>query len=139
MIKKITFDIHNYQMIKMSSFVHAVPEDVLIESDLPDLMKLLFDAVDWFSLGLVLEIPHSKLHIIESDCPVAQKGRTMRLLSEVLVEWIQNHPEEATWSTLVHALSAIGMRPAARRIAHQYGMCIYGPSYNTNPGNRALG
>ena len=106
------------------SFVHVVPEDVLTESDLPELMKLLFDIVDWYGLGLVLGIPYSKLQTIESDFSGAQVGRTLRLLSYVLVEWMQNH-QEATWSTLVQALSSIGKRPAARRIAREYGMCMY--------------
>ena len=62
--------------------------------------------------------------MIESDLSGAQEGRTLRLFSRVLVEWMQNH-EKATWSTLVHALSSIGNRSAARRIAHEYGMCMY--------------
>ncbi len=97
---------------------------MLAEDDLPELMKLLSDVVDWYGLGLVLGIPFHKLQMIESDLSGAQVGRTLRLLSCVLVEWMQNH-QEATWSTLVHALSSIGKRPAARRIAHEYGTCVY--------------
>ena len=111
---------------QISSFAHAVPEDVLKDSDLPELVKQLYDVVDWFALGLVLKIPYHKLQNIESDFLGAYTGRTMRLLSCILVEWMQNHQEEATCSTLVHALSAIGKRPAARRITHKYGTCLYG-------------
>ncbi len=67
-----------------------------------------------------LEYCHHKLQMIESDLSVVPVGRTLLLLSCVLVEWMQNH-QEVTWSTLVHALSSIGKRPAAHRIAHEYG------------------
>ena len=107
-----------------NKFVVSVPEDVLTENDLPELLKLLSDVVDWHGLGLVLGIPFHKLQMIESDLSVVPVGRTLRLLSCVLVEWMQNH-QEATWSALVYALSSIGKRPAARRIAHEYGKCVY--------------
>ena len=97
---------------------------MLTENDLPELMKLLYDVVDWYGLGLVLGIPPYKLQLIESDLSGVPSGRTLRLLSCVLVEWMQNH-QEATWSTLVHTLSSIGKRPSARRIALEYGMHVY--------------
>ena len=84
-------------------------------------MECLASVVEWFGLGIFLRIPHSQLQMIESDCPVASAGRTRRLLSDVLAEWIQNHQEEAKWSNLVYALSAIGKRAIARKIAHEYG------------------
>ena len=80
----------------------------------------LADVVDWFSLGLFLRIPHPQLQRIKSDCPPTS-GRSRRLLSEVLAEWIQNHQEEAKWSNLVGALSAIGMRAVARKVEQEYG------------------
>ena len=84
-------------------------------------MEHLASVVDWFSLGIFLRIPHPELHIIENDCPAKSRGRTRRLLSDVLAEWIQNHHEEAKRSNLVYALSAIGMRAVACKIAHEYG------------------
>ena len=83
-------------------------------------MERLADVVDWFSLGIFLRIPHPQLQIIENDCPAVSVGRTRRLLSDMLAEWIQNHHEEAKRSNLIYALSAIGMRAVARRIAHEY-------------------
>ena len=88
-------------------------------------MEQLYDVVDYFSLGLFLHIPFSKIQIIESDFPVAQVGRTQKLLSHILVEWMRNHQEEATWSTLVDALPKINMTSTARRIVCKYGMCTY--------------
>ena len=109
-------------IFKMSPpYTFAVPEDLLKEWDLPDLMERLASVVEWFGLGIFLRIPRSQLLMIESDCPTISVGRTRRLLSDVLAEWIQNHHEEAKWSNLVYALSAIGMRAVARKIAHEYG------------------
>ena len=102
-------------------FHFAVPEDLLTKWDLPELMVCLADVVDWFSLGLFLRIPHPQLQRIESDCPPTSVGRSRRLLSEVLAEWIQNHQEEVKWSNLVGALSAIGMRAVACKVAQEYG------------------
>ena len=110
-------------IFKMSPpYTFAVPEDLLTEWDLPELMECLASVADWFTLGIFLRIPHSQLEIIESGCLVASSARRIRrLLSDMLAEWIQNHQEEAKWSNLVYALSAIGKRAVARKIAHEYG------------------
>ena len=99
-----------------------VPEDTLVQEDLPEMMSQLEEVADWYLLGLFLKVPPHRLREIEQDVP-PRIGSTERRLAEVLLVWMDMiNPEEVTWSTLVAALANMGMKGCARRIASEYGM-----------------
>ena len=99
-----------------------VPEDTLIQEDLPEMVAQLAEVADWYLLGLFLKVPPHRLREIEQDVP-PRIGSTERRLTEVLLVWMDMiNPEEVKWSTLVAALANMGMKGCARRIASEYGM-----------------
>ena len=84
---------------------------------LPVLVEELVEVVDWFHLGLYLEIPEHELKVIRCDYPDVKQRKT-----QALSVWMKM--KDASWSQIVRALVAIRMKSLARHIATKYGKCI---------------
>ena len=77
------------------------------------------EVVDWFHLGLYLEVPEHELQKIS----LAHTYRGVkRCKTEALIVWMEM--KEASWSQIVRALVDIRMMTLARHIATKYGKCI---------------
>ena len=85
--------------------------------DLRQLVYELNEVVDWYHLGLHLEIPDVELQIIAKDHPQDTKMCRTKMLS-----WWMNNVEERKWATIVHALVRTGSRFLASKIALKYGI-----------------
>ena len=75
------------------------------------------EVVDWFHLGLYLEVPEHELKMIRCDYPDVKRRKT-----QALSVWMKM--KEASWSQIVRALVGIRMKTLARHIATKYGKCI---------------
>ena len=84
---------------------------------LPALVEELVEVVDWFHLGLYLEVPEHELKMIRYDYPDVKQRKT-----QALSVWMKM--KEASWSQIVRALVGIRMKTLARHIATIYGKCI---------------
>ena len=89
------------------SFLCTVPE-------LADLVSELQEVNDWILFGLHLNINPMSLDIIEKDCQTIEECRT-----QTLNKWQKN--VTPTWSAVVQALVAIGMRHLASELAQKHG------------------
>ena len=83
------------------------------------LVEELDEVVDWFHLGIYLDIPHFELLTIEQD----HRGQTKRCRSEMLQWWLAN-AEQPSWSAVVRALNGIGLSVLAKKIATKYGKYV---------------
>ena len=84
------------------------------EVTLRDLLRELIDVVDWFHLGIYLDIPHSALLKIS-----AENGTVDRCKTQALIKWMDLR--EPSWEDVVRALVNIKMIDLARNIAEKYG------------------
>ena len=84
---------------------------------LPVLVEELVEVVDWFHLGLYLEVPEHELKMIRYDYPDVKQRKT-----QVLSVWMKM--KEESWSQIVRALVGIRRKTLARHIATKYGKCI---------------
>lgn len=73
--------------------------------------------VEWFRLGVHLEIPETDLLTIRKD----HRDQTEECRLEMLIKW--GELEKRTWSKLVKALVSIDRKVLANKIAKKYGMC----------------
>ena len=84
-----------------------------------DLGELLLDlneiAAFWFTVGLLLKIPYSKLMVIKNN----NHYQCMECLREMLATWLMG--SEALPSLLVHALRSAGMSLLAKKMAVKHG------------------
>lgn len=83
------------------------------EADLLDLQRELKPVVEWFSLGVQLEIPESDLLTIRKD-----HRDTVDCRLQMLLKWGQM--EKRTWSKLVIALANIDRKFLADKLAKKY-------------------
>ena len=84
---------------------------------LPALVEELVEVVDWFHLGVYLEVPEHELKMIRCNYPDVKQCKT-----EALSVWMKM--KEASWSQIVRALVGIRMKTLARHIATKYSKCI---------------
>ena len=82
---------------------------------LKNLVTELDDVVDWFKLGILLDISPSKLKKIRADHRETDACKT-----EMLVMWMEQ-TRNASWTTVVSALPSIGMETLAQNVAAKYG------------------
>ena len=86
------------------------------------LVEELASVVDWFHLGVYLDVPHSELMKIKYDYPNVDQRKT-----QALSVWM--NMKEVSWSDIVRALVGIRRKALAEHIAAKYGtcmsMCIY--------------
>ena len=80
--------------------------------ELKDLVIVLKDLVECHALGLQLDLPESKLALIDKH-PV--EGHLRMMLSE----WLQYDPE-ATWEKLATALNKIGKNAIAANVRREF-------------------
>lgn len=78
------------------------------------LVSELTEVVDWFHLGIYLEIPHSELLKISADYDTVNSCKT-----QALIKWIDL--KEPSWESVVRALVGIKMKDLADHIANKYG------------------
>ena len=103
-----------FYLLGVSTEKHVVPDDI------EDLMNLLSGVKDWFSLGIWLGVPIPRLHDIEHNFPGEEN--LQRRLSEVVITWINACPKKATWTTPVEALTEMGRRKNAQKVAQKGGI-----------------
>ena len=70
---------------------------------------------EWFTLGLNLKLSPTELEMIKAD----NRLDCRNALSEMLSFWLRTG--SATWSSLFHALSRMGMRSLGKDIAESQG------------------
>ena len=85
---------------------------------LKDLVTQLDEVVDWFKLGILLDISSSKLKRIRAD-----HRETNACKTEMLVMWMEQ-TTNASWTTVVRALVEIRMETLAQNIAAKYGESV---------------
>ena len=78
------------------------------------LVEELANVVDWFHLGIYLDVPHSELMKIRYDYPDVEQRKT-----QALSVWLKM--KEGSWSEIVRALIGIKMKPLVTHIAMKYG------------------
>ena len=84
--------------------------------DLGELLKDLNEiAAFWFTVGLLLKIPYSKLMVIKNN----NHYQCMECLRETLATWLMG--SEALPSLLVHGLRLAGMSVLAKKMAVKHG------------------
>ena len=71
--------------------------------------------VEWFTLGLYLNLSPTELEIINADFRFQSKPARR----EMLAVWLKTG--KATWSRLIHALSQMGLRSLGEDIANRKG------------------
>lgn len=84
------------------------------EVTLRSLVEELATVVNWFHLGLYLNVPHSELMKIRYDYPDVDQRKT-----QVLSVWMKI--KKGSWSDIVNALIGIRMKTLAMHIATKYG------------------
>ena len=84
-----------------------------------DLINELHDVINWFQLGIYLDISLSDLVKIRAD----HREKMDDCKTEMLVTWVKQ-TTDPSWSTVVKALVGIKMRALARKVAVKYGKSI---------------
>ena len=82
---------------------------------LKNLVSELHDVVNWFGLGLQLDVPDTELMKIRYN----YRGEVDRCKTEVFICWMKQ--VKPTWSAVVRALVGIKMSSMAHKIAIKYG------------------
>ena len=77
-------------------------------------MNELQEVNNWIPFGLNLGIDISRLEAIEKERPTIEERRT-----QLFINWQKQ--AVPTWSAVVKALMAIGMRRLASKITHTHG------------------
>ena len=72
-------------------------------------------AASWFTVGLLLKIPYSKLEIIRRD----NRDQCSDCLREMLATWLQSG--EASAADIVHSLRSSGRSVLAKKMAVKHG------------------
>lgn len=84
------------------------------EITLRRLVEELANVVNWFHLGLYLDVPHSELMKIRYDYPDVEQRKT-----QALSVWMKIK-KGGTWLDIVKALIGIRMKTLAMDIATKY-------------------
>ncbi len=88
----------------------------MLAVSLKALVQDLKDVMDWAHMGVFLEVAPAELAVIRSG-----HASLLERKAEMLRVWLERAREVPTWSQIVHALLAIGMRTLATDIAMKYG------------------
>ena len=93
--------------------IHFDASDI---SDLCNILELVYEVVDWMTLGLKLGVKYSTLEKIEDE----QRGCD-RSKRKMLAAWLRGDDiEEQTWSTLVDALKRMDKKDLAGKIEQKF-------------------
>ena len=94
--------------------IHYVVLDY--EKDFVSVFDETASVVEWFTLGVYLNLMPCELERINLECHFNREG-----LAQMLSAWLKTG--EATWLSLVCALSKMGQSHLASKIAENKGMC----------------
>lgn len=97
-------------MLSLQSLPYPGPEDF------HKLLDELYQVVNWYSLGLQLQIPEYQLQTIRQDNP-----HNTEMCRTKMLRWWWDNAEEQRWTTLVQALVKSGSRVLASKIAVKHG------------------
>ena len=89
---------------------------------LPQLLDVLSDNVDWYILGVHLDISTGALDAVREEHITVE-----RRLAAMLGKWLNKYPERG-WSTIIDVLRKMDDNSTADRITEQY--CVQGTCYN---------
>ena len=78
------------------------------------LLEILSDKVDWYELGIELDISTGTLNTVKED-----HGTVRRCLLAMLDKWLGMYPERG-WSDIVIALRAMGKNDVAVEVEEKY-------------------
>ena len=110
------------------TFLGTITFKLAEEAELWDLQKQLMPVVDWFDLGIQLNIPMELMQEIEQDY-LKTKGKRLGML----MQW--KELQKPTWGKVVQALINIDQRAIAKTIAENHGnkinYCSCMSLYNT--------
>lgn len=81
-------------------------------------MRELKEVIGWMRLGLELGVPKHTLESIR--CQYGMLGEDM-CMTDMLSTWLNSRAEEPTWAEVVSAVSRMGNRRVARKIAESHG------------------
>ena len=117
---------NQYSKILVNNIVYSICLAIVLAffninyyiTDIEDLGELLCDLNDiaafWFTVGLLLKVPYSKLKVIRKDHRDSED-----CLREMLATWLQSG--EASASELVNALKLAGMSVLSKKTAVKHG------------------
>ena len=87
---------------------------VLTRPTIKELTDALSDKVDWYELGITLDIPSGTLNVIKEDNDTAK-----RRLIAMLEKWLNKYPERG-WSDVISALKSMERNDVADDVAGKY-------------------
>ena len=117
-ILNVSMRMHEYMHTPTHTCTHTT--SLVENAKLKDLHRELKGVVNWFQLGLELDIPDGELLIIRKDNVLFG---VEQCLLEVLIHW--GDREKPTWTKVVGALVKIGRHVLAENIAKKYGKYTY--------------
>ena len=79
-----------------------------------ELTDALSDKVDWYELGITLDISSGTLNVIKEDNDTAK-----RRLIAMLEKWLSKYPERG-WSDVVNALRSMERNDVANELVGKY-------------------
>ena len=88
---------------------------------LKNLSEELSDVIQWYVLGIKLNLPQSVLAIIEANHP----RDIERCRLEMLNKWLQMTPT-ASWSEIVQALYEMDLHSVAQKVQQVHGVPLTG-------------
>ena len=111
---------HGMYSLDIISLVLFVPAGTPAcrEVELLDLIRALREVTGWMQLGILLRVPKPALDKIYSQCHT--QGEDMCKI-EMLSTWLNSRTEVPTWDEVVSAVSEMGNKRVASRIASKYG------------------
>ena len=88
---------------------------------LKNLSEELVDVIQWYILGIKLNLPQSILATIEANHP----RDIDRCRLEMLTKWLQMTPT-ASWSDIVQALYEMNLHSLAQKVQQVHGVSLTG-------------
>jgi len=120
-IDELTIEVHIYRYEQDRYLGSYVISSTAVTPALKELSNAVDSVVNWFSLGVKLELERHMLIQIEKD----HRGDNERCKYEMLDRWLRN-AKQPTWKAMADALCLIGEHQAALNIRTKY--CSSGSS-----------
>ena len=79
-----------------------------------ELLEILSDRVDWYELGIELDIPPGTLNAMRED-----HGKVRHRLMAMLEKWLSKYPEKG-WNDIVIALKKMDKNDVAVEVEEKY-------------------
>ena len=87
---------------------------VTAKPTLKQLLDVLSDKVDWYVLGIELDIPPGTLDTMKED-----HGTAKRCLTAMLSKWLNMYPDQ-DWTTIVETLRKMDYNNIANTVTEKY-------------------